>query len=467
MSKDKSLRTLYTVIAEYVWLDCSGKNYRSKTRTLHFETDKINNITDLYKPELYPEWNYDGSSTSDIMPCDANNHNTECLLRPMHVYKNPFVSSIIYDEDSKTQYVIVWCLNYTVCTGIKSSVQCNTTGVTPDISVSGIEKATTNDKNIYIHPEHINMAKRNSFWHEIEAPMFGFEQEFFVIDNYTKYPVGFKKYYELNPIKYLFSYLYHSLTKKTTWGNYIWNFEKSMYMEPVIGGQGPYYCGNGIGYDSKFRRYIDDTYNKLLAMGLKITGMNYEVAPGQAEFQICDYGIDACDGLHMLRWVLIRNAEGYGYTVSFEPVVITGGIYNNTGCHVNFSTKKMRAPDGITHIDRFVSQLGTYYDTCVTPYRFESLFGKNNCNRLAGKLETSVWYNFTIGIGTRHTSIRIPNTVAAEKCGYLEDRRPAGNVEPYNVACHYYDMLEQVNIQEHNSKHDPDSASDNDEMTKL
>lgn len=426
-----------TIIAEYVWLDYSCKNYRSKSRTITLPQNNTKAIADIYKPcpTLYPEWNYDGSSTGDVIPCVENNYNTECLLRPMHVYKNPFSVS---SEPENTFHVIVWCLNY-ICK----------------------EKSNQFDKNIYMHPEHINMAKRDPYWQECHKPMFGFEQEFFVIDNTTNYPVGFKKYYEHNPIKNAFAYMYHSLTKRSTWGDYIWDFKESRYMVPVNGGQGPYYCGNGTRYICKYRDYINDTYDKLLAMGLKITGMNYEVAPGQAEFQLCDYGIDACDGMHMLRWVLIRNAERYNYSVSFEPAVIPGGIYNNTGCHVNFSTKSMRdSSDGITHINKFVDQLSTFYSSesqTIAKSQFEKLFGYNNCARLSGKLETSVWHNFTSGVGTRHTSIRIPNCVADAKCGYFEDRRPAGNVQPYRIANYYYDMLEQVNIQAQNITHDPDS----------
>lgn len=428
--------TVITIIAEYVWLDNTCKHYRSKARTITKPTNNINNMSLIYTPDpnIYPEWNYDGSSTGDVIPCIENNYNTECLLRPMHVYKNPFSVS---SEPENTFHVIVWCLNY-------------------------IGKAKSNqfDKNIYMHPEHINMAKRDPYWQECHKPMFGFEQEFFVIDNTTKYPVGFKKYYENNPIKNAFAYLYHSLTKRHTWGDYVWDFKESRYMEPVNGGQGPYYCGNGTKYTGKYREYISDTYDKLLTMGLKITGMNYEVAPGQAEFQLCDYGINACDGLHMLRWVLIRNAEHYNYSVSFEPVVIPGGIYNNTGCHVNFSTKSMRAPNGITHINKFVDKLSTFYSSNNQKNiktQFEQLLGHNNCSRLSGKLETSDWHNFTSGVGTRHTSIRIPNCVANANCGYFEDRRPAGNVEPYRIANYYYDILEQVNSQLQNITYEPDS----------
>lgn len=37
------------------------------------------------------------------------------------------------------------------------------------------------------------------------------------------------------------------------------------------------------------------------------------------------------------------------------------------------------------------------------------------------------------GVANRGSSIRIPRTVAEEKKGYLEDRRPASNCDPYAV----------------------------------
>ena len=48
--------------------------------------------------------------------------------------------------------------------------------------------------------------------------------------------------------------------------------------------------------------------------------------------------------------------------------------------------------------------------------------------------ETSNINEFTFGIGTRHTSIRIGNDIKKNDCGYFEDRRPAANMNPYLVA---------------------------------
>ena len=69
----------------------------------------------------------------------------------------------------------------------------------------------------------------------------------------------------------------------------------------------------------------------------------------------------------------------------------------------------------------------------------DDLYGENNYQRLIGIHETSSIDVFSWGVGTRHTSIRIPNQTANEGCGYFEDRRPAGNINPYRVTSAIYD----------------------------
>jgi len=59
------------------------------------------------------------------------------------------------------------------------------------------------------------------------------------------------------------------------------------------------------------------------------------------------------------------------------------------------------------------------------------VYGEDNHLRLTGLHETSSINKFSWGIGTRNTSIRIPNNVFNDNCGYFEDRRPAANIDPY------------------------------------
>ena len=61
------------------------------------------------------------------------------------------------------------------------------------------------------------------------------------------------------------------------------------------------------------------------------------------------------------------------------------------------------------------------------------VYGEANDMRLTGIHETSSYNNFSFGVGTRNTSVRIPTQVEKDGCGYFEDRRPAANCDPYQV----------------------------------
>ena len=53
--------------------------------------------------------------------------------------------------------------------------------------------------------------------------------------------------------------------------------------------------------------------------------------------------------------------------------------------------------------------------------------------RLTGKCETSDMETFSYGVGSRSSSIRIPNKTKEDGYGYLEDRRPSSSCDPYLV----------------------------------
>ena len=42
-------------------------------------------------------------------------------------------------------------------------------------------------------------------------------------------------------------------------------------------------------------------------------------------------------------------------------------------------------------------------------------------------------HDFSAGVANRGCSIRIPREVAEKRSGYLEDRRPSSNCDPYQV----------------------------------
>ena len=59
------------------------------------------------------------------------------------------------------------------------------------------------------------------------------------------------------------------------------------------------------------------------------------------------------------------------------------------------------------------------------------LYGDNS-KRLTGGFETSSRETFTSGVGDRGASVRIPSfTIMADGKGYIEDRRPASDINPY------------------------------------
>jgi len=150
--------------------------------------------------------------------------------------------------------------------------------------------------------------------------------------------------------------------------------------------------------------------------------------PGQWEFQIGPAtGIEAGDHLWAARYLLLKCAEEYNLSVSFEPKLFPD--WNGSGCHTNFSTKIMReGSQGMKYIDDMMSRFGAKHSLHL------KLYGEGNDKRLTGQHETSSFTQFSYGAGNRAASFRIPSsTYAAKGKGYIEDRRPSSNIDPYVV----------------------------------
>jgi glutamine synthetase len=185
-----------------------------------------------------------------------------------------------------------------------------------------------------------------------------------------------------------------------------------------------HYCGTMTG--NIYRTIVDEHLQACIDAGLNISGINAEVTKHQWEFQIgpCE-GIDAGDELYVARYLLERIANKYDMMITYEPKFCE--TLNGSGCHTNFSTKKMREENGMEEILKCMDKLREKH------HMHMEVYGKNNEKRLTGMHETAPYGHFTYGIGTRNTSVRIGNQTEKDGRGYFEDRRPAANMDPYLV----------------------------------
>lgn len=224
----------------------------------------------------------------------------------------------------------------------------------------------------------------NDFW-------FGFEQEYVLIDTETNKPVGFPH------------------------GGY-------------PGPQGPYYCSVGAA-NAVARDMIEEHLEMCLQAGLNVEGINAEVMMGQWEYQIFSKGAaEAGDQIWVSRYLLERCGEKYGIKVDYHCKPVKGD-WNGSGMHANFSNTTLRTCGS----KDVYEQICQAFEPRVKEHI--DVYGADNDQRLTGLHETQRIDQFSYGISDRGASIRIPiATVEKGWKGWLEDRRPASNADPYKVA---------------------------------
>jgi glutamine synthetase len=305
-------------------------------------------VTNLEEPD---GWNYDGSSTEQ-----ADTNNSEVFLYPVKKVKDPF---------RKNDYSFL--------------VLCETSW----------------QKDTRLIAKEIFKQKK-----ELE-PMFGLEQEFFMMDKDTSYGMS--------------DGIIIGNGKSLGWSNRSSNEQKK------------YYCG--VGSRTRVEReFVEMVLAHCLYSEIPITGYNFEVAVGQAEFQVCSIGIDASDSLFLFRYILERVGELFDIKINYycKPL---GPDWNGSGMHTNFSTKNMREEHDL------IKRNGLIFDSVEKLSKDHKgaidCYGTDNHLRLTGIHETSSIDKFSYGVGSRDTSVRIPSCPEARF--YYEDRRPAGDADPYLV----------------------------------
>lgn len=367
------------VTAEYIWIDGTTptRKLRSKTKVLDHDTTKKAGLT----LGDFPEWGFDGSSTYQ-----ASGHDSDCILRPVAFVTDPIRQNEVDIYQSGGVTITSSTPNYLVMCEVFMP-----DGKTP-------------------HPTNTRAELRRILdaGAAAQEPWVGIEQEYTLIKD-----------------------------------GRILGWPERGYPPP----QGPFYCG--VGADEVAGRPLVEAHMRAcIDAGLLFEGINFEVLLGQAEFQVGSGDpLTVSDQLWIARWLLYRIGEDYGINATLHPKPVQGD-WNGTGMHTNFSTSAMRfgSQDDFharTEGGNPVSAAATKWGMDAITEACEKLskkhpehiaiYGEDNQLRLTGRHETCDINTFRYGVADRGASIRIPRHVANKGYGYLEDRRPAANADPYEV----------------------------------
>lgn len=205
--------------------------------------------------------------------------------------------------------------------------------------------------------------------------------------------------------------------------------------------QGPYYTA--VGYKNvgcTARQITEEHIDICLDAGIELEGINAEVAKGQWEFQVFGKGSKkVCDDLWMARYLMLRLCEKYGVDIEFYCKPIKGD-WNGSGMHTNFSTKILREQGGKEYFEKLMAAFDKYRNEHIAAY------GPDNHLRLTGLHETQSIDKFNYGVANRGASIRIPHSFVKDNAykGYLEDRRPNSQADPYKIISRILKTIKSV-----------------------
>ena len=107
--------------------------------------------------------------------------------------------------------------------------------------------------------------------------------------------------------------------------------------------------------------------------------------------------------------------------------------------HANFSTTHMREKGGKEYFERLMAAFAKTLNEHIAVY------GPDNHMRLTGLHETQSIDKFNYGLADRGASVRVPHSFINNGYkGYLEDRRPNSQADPYQVSSRILKTIESV-----------------------
>jgi len=195
----------------------------------------------------------------------------------------------------------------------------------------------------------------------------------------------------------------------------IYGFPKGGFPEP----QGEYYCGVGTKNVGDARAIVDEHLDLCL-----YAGINHE---------------EAADDIWVARFLLLRLCEEYGLDVNWHCKPLGATDWNGSGMHANFSTEYLRETGGKEYFEKLMGAFEEFTEEHIAVY------GPDNDQRLTGLHETQSIDKFSWGIADRGASIRVPHSFAKNDWkGYLEDRRPNSQGDPYKIAGRILQTIQSV-----------------------